>query len=332
MKLILLNRINILLTISLLLLSKTYLSLKLENILNNSLDNIRDTITTQTNLVLNSQRVFDKLIKKYEHSINSVRLGNYLRKMLLENNNVIDDEMIFINQEDIDEVTKDDLNYDLQLDENSLDELRARLFAKLWVKHSNKNGVPYSVNEEVKLEHMTENWKVYLVLLTNSGSGSDENALMRVCFPVEAEENFAIVVDSEKSCKSKINKIDSFRILNTSMESKEAKEKEAKFKELMGEDVVPETKLQKLERKELKRLERKNSGKPKHNKKHKKAKKQKKMRQQKKAAKEHVINVEMKADQDVEKEIEALKSSYGIKDSEKDNNSDLSYKFKPDSE
>jgi len=41
--------------------------------------------------------------------------------------------MIFINQEEIDEVTKDQLNYDLQLDENNINELRARLFTYLWV-------------------------------------------------------------------------------------------------------------------------------------------------------------------------------------------------------
>ena len=82
MKLILLNKIFIITLASFLILFSSSSSLKLDH--KNEENQTPPQITVTPTLVLNSQRVYDKLIKKYESEINSVRLGNYLRKLLLE--------------------------------------------------------------------------------------------------------------------------------------------------------------------------------------------------------------------------------------------------------
>ncbi len=81
MKLLILNKVFIIFLMTVLMLFSLNAALKLEL---NRTGTTTTTMTTAPNLVLNTQKVYDKLIKKYENQMNSVRLGNYLRKLLLQ--------------------------------------------------------------------------------------------------------------------------------------------------------------------------------------------------------------------------------------------------------
>ena len=121
-------------------------------------------------------------------------------------------------------VTSDDLNYStLQLDDND-DEFRARLFA---FKAANKPGSrnflkPYTVSDGN--ETVDNLWKNYLVLLI---SDKGDNKLVKVCFPKEIQDNFAIVTAINTNCNEKIEKIKAYKIMDEENANADDKSDEA---------------------------------------------------------------------------------------------------------
>jgi len=104
---------------------------------------------------------------------------------------------------DIENIHQSDINFDLQLREKSINEVRARMFAFEYSKNNEKAhgykpfGVtPYQINQD--------NWKSYKILMVNKRS---KNIILLVCFPADKKENFAIVQNilHNKSCDSQLN-------------------------------------------------------------------------------------------------------------------------------
>jgi len=197
---------------------------------------------------------FEKEKSKIEERMNSMRLGNYLRRLMLKNNDLLDNEFVFLDHSDF-LLGNDDLNYsNLQLKDND-DEFRARIFAFKWAKENNSKSKlkPFSVapGEEV----IAQNWKNYLVLLMGDNG---ENQLAKVCFPNAVEDNFAIVTDMNKNCQTKINKIQEFKIIedDQTVGSTPKKEIEKKKEKTHHKDKKIEKTIKKTKN-DLKHLERK---------------------------------------------------------------------------
>lgn len=76
---------------------------------------------------------FDKEKLKVEKKMNSMRLGNYLRRLMLKNNNLITDNMVFLESDDFN-IENKDINYnDMNTEgENDVD-FKSRVFAFKWV-------------------------------------------------------------------------------------------------------------------------------------------------------------------------------------------------------
>jgi hypothetical protein len=76
---------------------------------------------------------FEKEKIKVEKKMNSMRLGNYLRRLMLKNNNLITENMVFLESTDFN-IENKDINYnDMNTDgENDVD-FKSRVFAFKWV-------------------------------------------------------------------------------------------------------------------------------------------------------------------------------------------------------
>ena len=79
---------------------------------------------------------FQKMIMKNQKIIQSTRIENYLRKLVLQNNEIGDKDLVFLEKEDLD-VNPKDINFILQ-DDSDEDELRARLFSFKYGKINQK--------------------------------------------------------------------------------------------------------------------------------------------------------------------------------------------------
>jgi len=162
---------------------------------------------------------------KVERKMNSMRLGNYLRKLMLKNNNLIDNKIIFLETNDFG-VNNDDVNYaDMNLDGDDDNDFKARLYALKWAKLNfpKLNYKPLSVNGDTNEKF--KDWNILLVLLLGD---NNTNKVIKVCFPSNLEENFALVTSFNKSCRNKIKKINEYNLFDNFNSKKEEKEKEDK--------------------------------------------------------------------------------------------------------
>jgi hypothetical protein len=174
---------------------------------------------------------FENEKSKIEAKINSMRLGNYLRKLMLRNNDLIDNEFIFLEHEDFLQLGNDDLNYSNMQMEDDDNEFRARVFSYKYAKGNQsfvKKGLrPYTVSPGN--EQLDSNWKNYIILMMGKDG---ENKLLKVCFPTGLEENFAIITKFEKNCSNKIEKIKEYKILDgDAAKPNQVKTSEVRFKE-----------------------------------------------------------------------------------------------------
>ena len=80
-----------------------------------------------------SLRGFEKEKIKIEKKLNSMRLGNYLRRLMLKNNNLIGKKIVFLDHSDFN-IENEDINYsDMNTDgENDVD-FKSRMYALRWV-------------------------------------------------------------------------------------------------------------------------------------------------------------------------------------------------------
>jgi len=165
---------------------------------------------------------FYKEKEKIDKLLNEQKLSNYLRKLMIQNNQLMDKSLIFLDHEDFQNINEDDLNYStMQIHKQDHYEFKARMFAYKWSLLNNKSKeklVPYSVKPDDTSLH---NWRSYLVLLMNPY----ENVLKKICFPSEIYENFALVTRFDKSCTKKIEKFYKFKILDDEAKSARKKEK-----------------------------------------------------------------------------------------------------------
>ena len=76
---------------------------------------------------------FEKEKIKIEKKMNSMRLGNYLRRLMMKNNNLITENMVFLESTDFN-IENKDINYnDMNTDgENDVD-FKSRVYAFKWV-------------------------------------------------------------------------------------------------------------------------------------------------------------------------------------------------------
>jgi len=156
----------------------------------------------------------------------------------------MDKSVIFLDHEDFEKISEDELNYStMQIHKQDHFEFKARMFAYKWSLLNNKSKeklVPYSVKPDESAPH---NWKSYLVLLMNP----NENVLKKICFPSELYENFALVTKFDKSCSKKIEKFYKYKILDDD-ESKNKINFEEKKEELndkfnnQKEESIPKNK------------------------------------------------------------------------------------------
>merc|ERR1711957_993235 len=163
--------------------------------------------------------------KKIRNKIASMQLGNYIRKLMLKNNELIDESYVFIDNSDF-EMDSDELNYSNMDRKDQDNEFKARLYAYKFVNGNRKNNklTPYSV--DMGGEKLGRNWNNYNVLLMNDRG---ENKLVKVCFTKNLMDNFGLVMDTEKPCKNKIDQI------KNSEKSDNQKDKESD-KESSGEN------------------------------------------------------------------------------------------------
>ena len=164
---------------------------------------------------------------------------------------------MFLNQDDFN-VKNDDLNYtNLQLKDND-SEFKARLFAFKWAKINlnKKNLKPYTVSHDEE-EDLEENWKGYSVLLLNK---SGYNKVLKVCFPKQLEDNFALVMSFGNQCNSKIKQINQYRIVDTKNQStnkKTQKKEEPKKKKIVKYKYSKKTgKFHRLSKNKLRKLQK----------------------------------------------------------------------------
>lgn len=159
----------------------------------------------------------------------------------------MDSGIFFIDNNDIEAVKSDDINFDLQLSQkkSNTDDLRARIYAHQYIKATPKiqNLKPFGVSR-MHLEE--ESWKGYKVLLT--GDKTSKSVVLQVCFPFDNKENFAIVLESgyNKSCEEKIKKIEKLKIVddqNTERMLKKKAEEKEKRKVLQDKKKEEKSKL-----------------------------------------------------------------------------------------
>ena len=83
--------------------------------------------------VKEGMRGFYKEKIKIEKKMNSMRLGNYLRRLMLKNNDLIGNKIVFLDNMDF-KIENEDINYmDMNTKgENDVD-FKARIFALKWV-------------------------------------------------------------------------------------------------------------------------------------------------------------------------------------------------------
>ena len=156
-------------------------------------------------------RGFENEKTKIEQKMNSMRLGNYLRRLMLKNNNLLGKKIVFLESSDF-SIENEDINYtDMNTDgENDVD-FKSRVYALKWVCNfliqvkSNipkTNFKPFSVtpdaNEKVK------GWNIENVLLLGN---NDQTKVLKICFPDTLEENFAIITPINKKCSPRVFKI-----------------------------------------------------------------------------------------------------------------------------
>jgi hypothetical protein len=137
---------------------------------------------------------------KIEKSLNQQKLSNYLTKLLMKNDNIIDKEMFFLDNDDFN-FENDDINYSSVQVKDDDNEFKARLFGLKWAMSNSKENRlrPYHVKEG---NEKIENWKNYLVLMMGK---ENEYILKKVCFPVRQGENFGIVTDFANKCADKVD-------------------------------------------------------------------------------------------------------------------------------
>jgi len=175
--------------------------------------------------VKDNKKGFEGEKTKVERKMNSMRLGNYLRKLMLKNNNLIDNKIIFLETNDFG-VNNDDINYaDMNLEGDNDNDFKARLYALKWAKLNfpKLNYKPLSVNGDTN--EKIKDWNILLVLLLGD---NNNNKVIKVCFPSNLEENFAIITSFNKVCKNKIKKINEYNLFDNYKAKKEENEKEDK--------------------------------------------------------------------------------------------------------
>jgi len=138
---------------------------------------------------------------KIEKSLNQQKLSNYLTKLMMRNDNIIDKDMYFLENEDFN-FGNEDINYSSMQIRDDDNEFKARIFGLKWALSNarEKELKPYHVKEG---NEKIENWKNYLVLMMGR---NDNFILKKVCFPDRQGENFGIVTDFTKNCKDKVEK------------------------------------------------------------------------------------------------------------------------------
>lgn len=152
---------------------------------------------------------FQKMIMKNQKIIQSTRIENYLRKLVLQNNEIGDKDLVFLEKEDLD-VNPKDINFILQ-DDSDEDELRARLFSFKYgkINQKEKNFVPLTC--EKSKEIVAKGWKAYDILLIGD---KNENLVIKICLNENKELNFAVSVKINENCKEYIDKIEELKIIN----------------------------------------------------------------------------------------------------------------------
>ena len=89
---------------------------------------IADSLTIKGSL-----KGFEKEKIKLEKKMNTMRLGNYLRRLMLKNNNLIGKKIIFLDSGDFN-VENEDINYtDMNTDGDNDVDFKSRIFALKWV-------------------------------------------------------------------------------------------------------------------------------------------------------------------------------------------------------
>lgn len=156
-----------------------------------------------------SKEKLDGFVKekvKIEKALNQQKLSNYLTKLMMKNDNIIDKDMYFLDNEDF-QFGNEDINYSSMQLRDDDNEFKARVFALKWglANEKKKELRPYHVKDG---DEKIENWKTFLVLMM----GKDEDyVLKKVCFPDRQGENFAIVTEFSKNCKDKVEFINLIR-------------------------------------------------------------------------------------------------------------------------
>lgn len=137
---------------------------------------------------------------KIEKALNQQKLSNYLTKLLMKNDNIIDREMYFLDNDDFN-FGNDDINYSSVQVRDDDNEFKARVFSLKWglTNSKEKHFRPFHVKEG---DEKIENWKNYHVLMMGN---KDNYILKKVCFPDKQGENFGIVTDFTNKCADKVD-------------------------------------------------------------------------------------------------------------------------------
>ena len=155
--------------------------------------------------------IFIKEKNKLERTINSKKLGNYLRKMFMKKNNLINNDVIFLENNDFSSLkNEEDINFSNMINFDDNFEFKARLSALSWVRKNfeNDNFKPYGVSMD---KEMIEGWKNYLVLMIGNAG---KHKLIKVCITTTIEDDFSIVTSYDKKCVRKITLLKRFNLLN----------------------------------------------------------------------------------------------------------------------
>jgi hypothetical protein len=84
--------------------------------------------------------IFMKEKNKLERTINSKKLGNYLRKMFMKKNNLINNDVIFLENNDfLNLKNEEDINFCNMVNFDDNFEFKARLSALSWVRKNFEN-------------------------------------------------------------------------------------------------------------------------------------------------------------------------------------------------
>lgn len=151
---------------------------------------------------------FQKMLIRNKKILHSTKIENYLRKLVLSNNDIKNNTIVFIDESDLD-VNPNEINYILQKDSDE-NEFRARLFAYKYAKNLNAT-THFTPLTAVHSDEVTDrNWDAFDILLT----GGNENEGIKICLNKNREVNFAVAVKVNEKCSDIIAKIEKLKIIN----------------------------------------------------------------------------------------------------------------------